>query len=296
MRVEVTHADRVVFPEIGRTKGDVVDYYRAVARWMLPLIKDRPLSLQRFPTGVAGEGFVQQDIGHSDPPAWVGRVEVPRESGGTVVHAVANRAETLAWLANQGTLAIHMWPARVTDLRHPDLLVLDLDPSDGDPAPIRDTALDARDLLHQVGLRAFAQLTGSRGVHVVAPLADGPDFDTVRQFAKDVADRLVALDPRHRTSTFRKSDRGRRLYIDVMRNGYAQTIVAPYSIRALPTAPVATPVDWDELADASFRADRFTMDTVLDRLRASGDPWAGMRRTARSLAAARERLAGLRAA
>lgn len=289
MKVDVTHADRIMFPEIGVTKGDVVAYYRAVARWMLPLIKDRPLTVQRFPNGLSAEGFVQQDISQINPPAWVRRVEVPRESGGSVAHVVAANAETLAWLANYGAIAIHMWPARVTDLRHPDLLVADLDPFDGDLAPVRDAALDTKDLLESIGLRAYVQLTGSRGMHVVAPLDDTSDFDTVRQFARDIAERLVARDPRHRTSAMRKADRGQRLYVDVMRNGYAQTMVAPYSIRARQNAPVATPIEWDEIGDPSLRSDRYTITTVLDRLRTRDEPWAGMRQHARSLAAARRR-------
>ncbi len=300
MKVDVTHPDRLVFPEVGITKGDVIDYYRHVARWMLPLIKERPLTVQRFPRGIGtsaahggGKGFVQQDISRSGAPGWLRRIEVPRLSGGSVEHAVADRPEALAWLANQGAIAVHMWTARCTDLTHPDLVVFDLDPAQDDFGVVRDTALAARDLLSIIGLRPYVQVTGSRGVHVVAPIKTGPAFDEVRDFARGIGERLAHDDATHRTVAVRKADRRGRLYIDVMRNGYAQTTVAPYSVRARPNASVAAPITWEELGDDRMRPDGFTLLTILGRLADRGDPWSGMRRHAASFGAASRRLAGL---
>ena len=292
--VEVTHADRVLFPDDGITKGDVVDYYRRVAPVMVRHLRDRPLTLQRFPRGIGAKGFIQQDIADSGAPDWLDRVEVPKESGRTVVHAVANRADALAWLANQNCLTPHAWLARAARLDRPDLMVIDLDPSDGAFGPVRDTAFALRDLLSDLGLVPHAQLTGSRGVHVVAALSGRPDFDEVRAFARDVAEVAVADDPAHRTIAARKAARGDRVYLDVMRNAYAQTAVAPYAVRAKRGAPVATPVTWDELSSRGIRADRYTVRTLPHRLADRDDPWHDLRRHARSLSVARRRLDRIR--
>ncbi|HZC73796.1 MAG TPA: non-homologous end-joining DNA ligase [Jatrophihabitans sp.] len=293
-RVEVTHADRVIFPDDGITKGDVVAYYRRVAPAMLRLVRDRPLTLQRFPRGIAAQGFIQQDIADSGAPDWLDRVEVPKQSGGTVVHAVANRADALAWLANQNCLTPHVWLARTRRLDHPDLMVFDLDPSDRRFVHVRDTAFALRDVLTDLGFTPHVQLTGSRGVHVVAPLSGESDFDHVRAFARDVAEFVAADDPAHRTTAARKAARGDRVYLDIMRNGYAQTTVAPYAVRARPGAPVATPLEWDELAARGVRADRFTVRTLPRRLDDGAEPWRNLRRHARSLIVARRRLDRLR--
>ncbi len=290
----MTHAERLVFPDAGVSKGDVVDYYRAVARWMRPTIKDRPLTLQRFPHGVDEKGFVQQDISRSNPPDWVEQVAVPRQSGGSVTHVVDGGTDTLAWLANHGCVSLHMWTARRDDLDHPDLVVFDLDPSGDDFAGVRDTALATRELLAELGLSPFVQTTGSQGLHVVAPVSDAPDFDTVRDFARDVAALLVAADPDRRTAEMRKSERRGRLYIDIMRNGYAQTMVAPYSLRARGHPSVATPLMWEELSDDRLRSDRYDLWSVQERLEEVGDPWHGMSRAARPLADARQRIADKR--
>lgn len=292
--VEVTHADRVLFPDDGVTKGDLVEYYRMVAPVMLPLVRDRPLTLQRFPRGIGEKGFIQQDIASSDAPDVVGRIEVPKESGGSVLHAVANRAEALVWLANQGCLTPHVWLSRTRQLDRPDRMIFDLDPSDGAFGPVRDTAFALRDLLTDLGLAPHVALTGSRGVHVLAPISAGSGFDEVRAFARDVAEIIAADDPAHRTTAARKAARGDRVYLDIMRNAYAQTAVAPYAVRARSGAPVATPIEWDELRERGMRADRFTLRTLPRRLAAHEDPWRNIRRHARSLSVPRRRLDRIR--
>lgn len=188
-----------------------------------------------------------------------------------------------------------MWQSRRARLDHPDRLVFDLDPSDGDFAVVRATARATAGVLGDLGLACYVQTTGSRGLHVVAPLRADTDFDTARQFARDVSEVVAADDPAHRTVEARKDKRDGRVYLDIMRNAYAQTAVAPYSVRARNGAPVATPLEWDELDAGRLRADRFTIRDVPKRLAGQPDPWAHMSRHARSLAGPLRRLARLRA-
>ncbi|TVS87782.1 non-homologous end-joining DNA ligase [Mycobacterium helveticum] len=292
-RVEISHPDRVLFPADGITKGDLADYYGAVAGAMLPHLRGRALTVQRFPRGIGEPGFVQQDFADS-LPAWMGRVEVAK-AGGTVVHPLAERPEALRWLVNQDCITLHAWQSRRGRLNNPDRLVFDLDPFDGDFAVVRATARAVAGVLEDLGLIGYVQTTGSRGLHVVVPVRADTDFGTARQFTRDLADVVAADDPAHRTVEVRKDRRGGRLYLDVMRNAYAQTAVAPYSVRPLARAPVATPLEWEELDTRGLRANRFTVRDLPKRLAEQRDPWAGMSRHARSLSGPCERLAKLRA-
>lgn len=292
VKVEITHPDRVLFPgpsnRKGITKGDLVDYYSGVADVMLPHLKDRPLTVQRFPRGIGENGFIQQDFAESMPD-WMGAAEVTKE-GGTLVHPVAERPEALVWLANQNCITLHAWQSRRGRLDRPDRLVFDLDPSDSDFATVRATAHAIADVLDDLGLVSYLQTTGSRGLHVVVPVSGNTGFDTARQFTRDVAELVAADDPTHRTVEARKNKRGDRVYLDVMRNAYAQTAVAPYSVRARGGAPVATPLEWDELSDRGLRPDRFTIRDIPKRLGGQRDPWADLNRHARALTRPRDRL------
>lgn len=288
IEVEITHRDRVLFPDDGITKGDLVDYYTTVAPAMLPHLKGRPLMLQRYPRGINEPGFVQKDFG-GNLPGWMSWAEVPKE-GGTVVHALAERPEALAWLANQDSITLHTWLSRHGSLNNPDRIVFDLDPSTDDFGQVRATARAVAGLLDDLGLASYVKTTGSRGLHVVVPLQVDADFDTVRAVARDVASLVADDDPDHRTVEARKDKRGDRVYLDVMRNAYAQTAVAPYSVRPRGGAPVATPLEWDELSTWGLRPDAFTIRDIGKRLDERGDPWADMRRHARSLQRPLERL------
>jgi bifunctional non-homologous end joining protein LigD len=292
-KVEITHADRVLFPDDGITKGDLVDYYGEVADVMLPHVKGRPLTLWRYPRGIDQQGFVQQDFAGSLPD-WMGSAEVTKE-GGTVVHPVADHRDALVWLANQNGVTPHAWLSRRDRLDEPDQVIFDLDPSTNDLAAVRAAARAVADVLDDLGLASYLKTTGSRGLHVVVPISRGLDFDKVRQFARDVAAVVADDDPDHRTVEMRKDKRGDRVYLDVMRNAYAQTAVAPYAVRARRGAPVATPLEWDELDRRGMRPDRFTVRDVPKRIAEQGDPWADMRRHARSLARPMQRLSKLHA-
>ena len=281
--VRISSADKLLFPADGITKLDLAHYYAAVAPVMAPHVRDRPLNLWRWNRGIDEDVVIQQAI-PKGAPDWVKRVTVSRRRGGDVTHAVGGEPATLVWLANQNCITPHVWTARADKPDQPDRIVFDFDPpddGDGHLDAIRAGALAAGDLLREQGLTPFAMTSGSRGIHVVAPLRRGPDSNTVRTRAGELAEELAARLPDQLTTSWRKEGRGGRVLVDAARNTYAQTAVAPYAVRAKPTAPVATPLFWDEVADAEPR--RWTLRDVPARLEERGDPWEGIAKAAASL-------------
>ncbi|MET0143166.1 MAG: non-homologous end-joining DNA ligase [Ilumatobacteraceae bacterium] len=289
--VTITHDDRVLFPADGFTKGDLAEYHAAVAHVMVPHLADRPLMLQRFPSGIGQDGFYQKEAGRG-VAGWIRTVEV-RKEGGTVRHPVVDDEAALLALTNLSTITFHRWPSRSDRLERPDLLVIDLDPTRDDFSAVRDAAGWTRDLLDELDLAAYVQVTGSRGLHVVSPLDRSASTDEVAMFADGLAKVLAARHPEQLTVEFSKAARGDRLYLDTARNGYAQTVVSPYSVRARDGAPVAVPVTWDEVASSELRPDGWTIRTAPDRVAAVGDPWSDMGRHGRALGSRRDRLGAL---
>jgi bifunctional non-homologous end joining protein LigD len=281
--VRLSNADKVLFPADGITKEDLARYYAAVAGAMVPHVRDRPINLWRWNRGIEEELVVQQAI-PKGAPEWVRRVTVPRRRGGDVTHAVGGEAATLVWLANQNCITPHVWTARCDRPDHPDRIVFDFDPpDDGDNhlEAIRAGALAIGELLREKGLQPYAMTSGSRGIHVVAPLRRGPDSDRVRTVAGELAEEVTERLPEQLTTSWRKAGRGGRVLVDAARNTYAQTAVAPYAVRAKPGAPVATPLFWEEIEDAEPR--RWTLRDVPARLEERGDPWEGIASAAASL-------------
>jgi bifunctional non-homologous end joining protein LigD len=293
--VPITHPEKVLFPADGITKGDLVAYYRTVAPRMLPLVSGRPVTLQRFPDGIGRGGFLQKQVGRHFPD-WIERVTAPnrRTRQATVrdevTYAVCRTADDLAYLANQGCVTPHVWLSRAPDIHHPDQMVFDLDPASEDLRVLRLAAASLRGLLEELGLAPFLKSSGSRGLHVVVPLVPAADTDTVKVFSIAVAEALAARHPDDFTTEGRIANRHGRLYLDIGRNGYAQTMAAPYAVRALPGAPVSVPLDWSELDD--FVPGRHTLATIAERL-ARPDPWAGLEQAATRLDQAGARLSGL---
>jgi bifunctional non-homologous end joining protein LigD len=290
----------VLFPDGGITKGDLIGYYQATAEQMLPYLRERPVALARYPDGSTGERIFQKNVGRHFPD-WIPRVEVGKQ-GGQLCQVVCTKAADLVYLANQATIELHPFLSRVghedspDQLHRPDMLIFDLDPPDtGHFEAVRTAALRLREILEDdLGLAAFVKTTGSKGLHVQVPLNGREEFDPVREFAREVAEVLAAAEPDLVTVEQRKNARHGRVYADIMRNAYAQTAVAAYSVRARPGAPVATPVSWDEVADPALTADSFTLRTMPDRLAQlgkAGDPWAGMSRHRQGLSRPRRLLA-----
>jgi bifunctional non-homologous end joining protein LigD len=296
--VELSNTAKVLFGADGITKGDLIEYYLAVAGAMVPLLKDRPVSMTRFPDGICDDGIVQKNV-PAYFPDWITRARV-RKEGGSLRQVVCDKPATIVYLANQACIELHAFLSRLDHIREPDQLIFDLDPPDaGRFGDVRVCALRLRELLTgELGLPAFAKTTGGKGIHVHVPLNARQDFDTVREFARQAADVLAARNPDLVTTEQRKDKRGPRIYLDIMRNAYAQLAIAPYSVRARPGAPVATPLSWDELDDETLRPGWFTLRTVPDRIRRdrrAGGPWAGLSRRRTGLARAQESLRRLAA-
>jgi bifunctional non-homologous end joining protein LigD len=289
--VEISKPDKALFPS-GVTKLDLARHYERVADVMLPHLAERPLNLQRFPDGVSNGGIFQQRMPDHFPD-WIATAETPKQ-GGSVIHVVAADAATLVYLANQACVTLHAWTSRRDRLERPDRLIVDLDPSGGSADDVRRAALAFGAILREeLELPPYALATGSRGFHVVVPLQRRHDFDEVRGFARDLGRLAVARDPERLTLEQRKAKRGGRILVDVQRNAYAHTAVAPYSVRALPAATVATPLRWEELSDPATRPDRWSIRSLPARLAREPDPWAEIDDDAHALGAARKALDAL---
>lgn len=288
-RVELSNEDKVFFPDEGITKGDVIRYYQRVGKTMLKHLGGRPLTLQRFPDGIEEEGFYQKEVPDHFPD-WIDRVGVDLEESDVQTQVVANRKATLVYLADQGVITPHVWLSRTGELRRPDRLVFDLDPATDDFTPVRRAARMLQRLLDKLGLVPFVMTTGSTGAHVWTPIQRGPGFDDVRSFAGGVAECLTDAFPDDFTTETRKEKREGRLFVDVGRNAYGQTAVAPYALRPRPGAPVAAPLEWDELDRSDLTSRTFHLGNIPRRLGQKDDPWKGMGRRATSLDRSRKKL------
>ena len=280
--VPITHPDKLLFPKAKVTKLDLAEHYATVAPAMVPLVRDRPVSMDSYPGGIESDGYLIKTAPKHFPD-WVKRATV-KKRGGTVTHALANNPETLVYLAGQNSITPHIWLSRVDKPEQPDRIIFDLDPHEGGTfADCRTAARDLGELLRDRGLATFAMVTGSQGLHVVTPIRRGPRFPEVFQWAKALGQELADANPGKLTLEFLKEKRGGRIYVDVRRNAYAQHAVAPYSVRPKERAPVAMPVHWDELSDRKLKSQSWTVRTAPDRLRSEGDPWGDIGRSARRL-------------
>ncbi len=284
----ITHPEKVLFPADGITKGDLAEYYEAVAAVMLPHITGRPVTMERYPAGIAAKGFWQKDVSKGFP-AWLKRVRVPKK-GGVVNHPVITDVRSLLWAANQNTITHHVWTSRAPGLKLPDVCVFDLDPSTDDVGAVRRAALELRDLLAELGLPSWVKTSGSKGFHLVVPLDGKTPIDIAARFADAVGEAFVRRAPDRLTREFSKADRGDRIYVDTGRNGYSATFAAAYTVRAKPGAPVSAPCTWEEIERGAVEPRSFTLRNMPERIGDAGDLWAGMRRRGRSLTRAAAKL------
>jgi bifunctional non-homologous end joining protein LigD len=290
----ITHPEKVLFPDDGITKGDLAAYYEAIAPVMLPHLRGRPVTMERYPGGIGAKGFWQKDVSKGFPE-WLQRVEVPKKNG-VVHHPIVSDTRSLLWVTNQNTITHHVWGSRVPRLDYPDVCVFDLDPSVEDEAAVRAAAIGLRDLLARLGLPSWVKASGSKGFHIVVPLDGKTPIGHVERFANAVGSVFVSLAPDRLTQEFSKSDRKGRIYVDTGRNGYSATFAAAYTVRARPGAPVSAPCTWDEIERGDATPRTFTLRNMPDRVTQVGDLWADLQRRGRSLKGAIEKLRRLRPA
>lgn len=274
-KVQISHPDKVLYPDEGITKKEVLEYYRRIASRMLPWCKGRPLTLRRFPDGISEEGFYQKEAADYFPD-WIPQVEVPHKSDdGATRHVICDSEDALAWLANQGTLEFHLALSRADKLAKPDMIIVDLDPPEGDFSQVKEGALLIREALDSLGIPSFIMTTGSSGVHIRIPLQRGPSFEKVLPACKQLAEKITRAHSEIFTTAIRKEKRGGKLFFDIKRNAYGQTGIAPYSLRALPGAPVATPLSWEEFSGNSFDPRAWKLKNIFRRLgQLSEAPWS----------------------
>ncbi len=287
----ITHPEKVLFPDDGITKGDLAVYYEAVAPVMLPHLRGRPITMERYPSGIGKKGFWQKDVSKGFPD-WLERVEVPKKDG-VVHHPVVTDVRSLLWVTNQNTITQHVWTSRIPDLYQPDMCVFDLDPSRDDVPSIRAAAIGLRDLLAELGLPSWVKTTGSKGFHIVVPLDGKTNMGQAARFANAVGTLFVKRAPDRLTQEFSKVDRKGRIYVDTGRNGYSATFAAVYTVRAKPRAPVSAPCTWEEIERGEVDPATFTLRTMPDRIAKVGDIWADMRRRGRSLTRPYEKIRAL---
>jgi bifunctional non-homologous end joining protein LigD len=284
----ISHPEKLMFPDDGISKGELAAYYEAIAPVMLPHIRARPVTMERYPSGIGSKSFFQKDVSRGFP-AWLERVEVPKKRG-TVHHPIVTDTRSLLWLANQNSITPHVWTSRAPDLYRPDLCIFDLDPSREEPEILRAAALAVRDLLAELELASWVKTTGSKGFHIAVPLDGEADFGEVSAFADAVGAALVERDPKHLTREFLKVDRAGRILVDTGRNGYSATFAAAYAVRARAGAPVSAPCTWEELESGEVGPQSFTLRTMERRIAGAGDCWADMHSRGQSLRRAMEEL------
>ena len=284
----ITHPEKLLFPDDGITKGEVAAYYEAVAPFMLPHLSGRPVTMERFPSGIAAKGFMQKDVVKGFPE-WLERVEVPKH-GGTTHYPVVRDLRSLLWLANQNCITPHVWTSRVPELTRPDLCVFDLDPSRDEPDVLRAATILVRDVLAELGVPSWLKTSGSKGFHIVVPVDATSTYEQVWRFAHGVAIVLAKRDPEHLTLEFIKADREGRILIDTGRNGPGATFAAAYALRARAGAPASAPCAWSELEHGRVGPQEFRLRTMAERLERVGDLWAELHAHQQPLAGPLERV------
>ena len=260
--VDISHPDKILFPKKAITKGDMVTYYEKIAPLMLPYLKNRPLTLHRFPSGIEGTGFYQKNASDYFPD-FIKTVKIETEEG-TNTQVLCNDVKTLIYLANQGTVAFHIWLSKKDKLRKPDKIVFDLDPSDDDFGKIKKGAKILRELLKSKKIDPSLMTSGKSGLHLYYKKRRGKDFDQVKELTRSIAEEAENMEPGLFTTQIRKDKRDGKIFVDYLRNAYAQTAVCPYSLRATEEAGVATPIEWDELTKIK-NASQYNIENIFRR-------------------------------
>lgn len=274
--VALTNQQKLYWPAEKITKGQLVDYYLSVEDYILPHLKDRPLSLHRFPNGISGPAFYQKDLDVKTIPSWLKTTEVYSDSTDRMIdYLVCNNAATLAWMVNLGCIEINPWLSRLRKPDHPDFIVIDLDPDNIAFEHVVDTANTVRKVLEERGINSFVKTSGSRGLHIYIPTGAKHPYDTCRLFAEFVAREVNTLLPETTSVVRAKASRKKKVYIDFLQNSKGQTIASPYSVRPKPGATVSAPLEWKEV-NKKLKMTDFHMGNIGKRLDKKGDLWGNI--------------------
>lgn len=271
--ISLSSLDKVYFPKDGYTKGELIGYYESISEYMLPHIEDRMITMLRFPNGIEDVKFFQKDTPDYFPE-WIEKKCIKKKDGGETHYMICNNKATLVYLANQSCITPHIWLSKKDKPNKPDRLIIDLDPEQDNFAKVKIAAQKTRELLEdKLALPTFIMTTGSRGLHIVVPLKRTRVFPEVKDFAQKVADLLEKENPDLLTTAARKNKRENKIFLDIGRNAFAQTGVAPYAVRPINGAPVATPLKWDELMEKSLSPQSYNIKNLFKKLDKEGDPW-----------------------
>ena len=272
--IETSNLDKILFPESKITKGEVIEYYENISDYALPYLKDHPLTMLRCPDGINGQQFIQKKVSPYFPQ-WIDRCEVSSKEG-TLQQVIINKKATLVYLANQACITYHLYLSKIDKMQYPSYVIFDIDPSTDDLLALKKVVWHVKKLLDLLELECFLQTSGSKGFHIYVPLKRIFTFQQTHDFAKDAANYLAKEYPNEITVKQSKKDRGNRALIDYARNGYGLSTVAPYSLRAIETAPIATPIHWDELDEKNIGPRTYNIKNIFNRLNQIQDPWADL--------------------
>jgi bifunctional non-homologous end joining protein LigD len=288
-QVKLTNLTKIFWPSERYTKGDLIAYYEAVAPFLLPYLKDRPLVLTRYPDGISGKSFFQKDAPEF-VPAWVRTERIySKDADREIDYFIVNDVDTLRYVANMGTIPLHLWSTRLGSLDRPDWLILDLDPKGAPFAHVVRVARSLHRILEELELPSFIKTSGATGLHILIPLGARYGHEEARTFARLLAMLGVEAEPERATVARPLGARGGKVYIDFGQNGHGRTIVAPLSVRPLPGAPVSCPLRWNEVT-ARLDPKRFTIKTAPARLEKLGDPLVSVLKGSIDLPAALSRI------
>jgi bifunctional non-homologous end joining protein LigD len=262
--INITHPEKILFPKNKITKLDVINYYKNIANHILPYIQNRPLTLNCFPQGISNPGFVQQHAGHV--PEWFKTFVLDKVTGGKLEHILCNDQASLIYLANQNMITAHRWLSRIDDINHPDLMIVDLDPPTTKFNLVAKGAMFLKKALDNEGLSSFPLLTGSKGLHIIIQSPANTRFDQVKIILTKLIQPLIKEYPQEFTTEIKKEKRQNAVYVDLLRNAYGQTAVAPYSLRPTEEASIAVPISWNELDDPALTSKKYNIKNIFERL------------------------------
>lgn len=271
--IEISHPDKRLYPDEDISKSAVVKYYSKISEYLLVFIENRPITMKRYPKGINEKGFFNK---HRPDyfPNFVDDLTVPTRENQSKMHMAGIGSEkALVYLANQDVIELHSALSTMSSIEKPDQIIFDFDPSDNDFEKVRKAVKGLKNLLDDMNIKSFVKTSGSRGLHVHIPIKPEHTFDKVKKTAKQIAEKLHQQFPDITTIEQRKDKRGNKVFIDYLRNDYAMTAIAPYSLRAVPGAPVATPLDWSEVNDSSLTPQIYHINNIFHRLGQVENPW-----------------------